>query len=160
MYTVDTLIERLEEQIELAPRLEENQVPGGRSLDDGTGIDYSTLSCRLKEGMAHASSIEALKTVEGGQRRYVKHLTAALVHVEELVPIFRKVRTVRGASYVDGAQRDAALSRLSPKDAKGGDLSNQIVFRCKGAIAELEKGRKVLEEGEAKETKMAGAAAK
>ena len=63
MDAVEFLIERLNEQITLAPSLQQNSVPGG-------AVEHMIL--RLKEGMNAANFIPRLKTVEAGSRRYTR----------------------------------------------------------------------------------------
>jgi hypothetical protein len=132
MLAVDFLIDRLNEQIELASKLEENTEAGG---------SIEGMKERLKEGINLASEIDTLRSVEGGSRLYGKHFAAALKHVEELAPIFAKVRLVQGAAYADLATREKAMAQFKPTPDK-------IVSICKAAIGELEKARKIYDQGE------------
>lgn len=140
MNSTDFLIERLQEQIKLAPSLRENETDGGR---------VRQMLERLVEGINLAQHIDLLKGVESGPRRYRTAFAAAKAHVEKLLPIFEQVGAVQAASYSDGEQRQKAMSRHK-------DKPKEIEALCNAAIAELQKANAVLAEGEAREAKLTG----
>lgn len=137
MYAAEFLIARLEEQIKLAPKLEESFEAGG---------SIAAICERLKEGMSRASGIEILRPVEQGARRYAKHFAAALDKIEPLKALFDRVNELRSGEYADGAQREAAMAQTKDTPAK-------IVGACKSAIEDLKAALKVIEEGERKDVK-------
>jgi hypothetical protein len=139
MYAAECLIERLEEQIRLAPRMTENTAAGG-SVD--------AMLERLTEQMNMAHVVPSLKAVEAGSRRYVACIRKAKEHVLKLRPIFERSKVVLLATYTDGAQREKALGQMK-------DVPGQITAICKAASAELDAALKVLEEGEGRLTKLA-----
>jgi hypothetical protein len=145
-YAAEFLIARLREQIELAPKMEENPAPGGNFVPWDAGDMVQTVVDRVKEGMAQSRHISALKPVEAGARRYCAAFEEALVHVENLANIFTQLRAVQGASYGDGEQRQKAMSRHK-------DKPKEIIAACTGAILALEKAMAVLDEGETKQSK-------
>ena len=151
MYAAETLIERAMEQIELAPKLEENQVPGGRSIPQEPQPDYGTFSSWLTDMMNHADSVDVLKTVEGGRRRYAKFCQKALEYAAKLQAIFGPIYAARAAHYADGEQRNKVMGRFK-------DSPKEIVTACEGIITQMEAALKVLEEGEHKDAKLAAAA--
>jgi len=137
-YAAEFLVARLNEQIEMAQRLEMNLKPGGR-------IDQ--IIDKVKEGINLSGSIPVLRGVQGGSRRYVAHFSAALAKLEPLVSVFDEIASVKGAKYEDGEQRGKAMSRMKGK-------SDQIVSACKEAIGELNHALAVIEEGEKVEAKV------
>ena len=150
MFAVESIIDRLEEQIKLAPQLVENGHPGGRFLDDGTGVDEGTIFAWLANGIGRCNHIPQLAAVEAGPRRYRKCLEKARDTLLPLVAEFKRIAAVQGAPYTDGNQREKAMKQLS-------DVPGKIVSACKAAISDLEAGMAILEEGERKEAKLAGA---
>lgn len=144
MDAAEMMIERLQEQIQLAPSLTENDVPGGTVED---------LCNRLVEGMNHAHEVKRLQAVEAGVRRYGKHLRDTLEKVQKLKPIFAEVAPVRDAIYANQQAKDKATARM--KERVG-----EIETICKGAIQDLHKALSVLEEGDGKMAKLAGSGVK
>lgn len=141
MYACEQMIECLEEQIRLAPRMIENAAAGG-------GVE--AMLTRLTEQMNMAHEVKGLKAVEAGSRRYAACIRKAKEHVLKLRPIFERSGAVLGAAYADGAQKEKSLGQMK-------DVPGQIVNICKAAIGELDAALKVLEEGEGRLTKLAGA---
>jgi hypothetical protein len=144
MYAVEQMIEALEEQQRLAPRMIENPVAGG---------SVEALLTRCTEQMNMAHEVKSLKAVEAGPRRYVACVRKAKEHILRLRPLFERCGGVLGAAYTDGAVREKALAQLK-------DVPPQIVAICKAAAGELDGALKVLEEGEGRLTKVAAAGAK
>lgn len=144
MHAPEFLIDRLEEQIKLAPQLIQNDVPGG---------SVAEMVEKLREGSNLAHHVPSLRAVEAGARRYAKCLTAATTHVQKLGPLFDSVAAVHSATYRDELQKKQAMDRFK-------DTPKQIIDACKAAIAELNGALKVLDEGDAKEARLAGAGAR
>lgn len=143
-YAADLLIERLKEQIQLAPQLRENEEPGGTCVQ---------MADRLTEGMNRAGHIVALKAVEGGKKRYERHFEVALKHVMELSPLFAAVANMRATPWASELQRDKAMAAFKDTPAK-------IISICKAAISEMEGASKLLDEGERRETRTTALASK
>jgi hypothetical protein len=137
------LIERLKEQIALAPELQENDVPGG-TLDDMIGAEG-----RLVLGINFAGHIPRLQAVEGGRRRYSACLQAAMNEVGKLRPIFAEIAPIRDAVFPTQDAKNKAMARLK-------DHEKKIVAICQTAIGHLERAQKVLDEGDMKQAKLAG----
>ncbi len=139
MYAAEFLIERLKEQLALAPALQENTEPGGT-------VEH--LVARLIEGENRYQYIEALKSVEGGGRKYGAHFSKAKAEVEKLGPIFAAINAARNGSYGDQLQYQKAMARF-------GDKAKEIESICQAAIRELEGALKLLDEGEGRVSKKA-----
>jgi hypothetical protein len=149
-YAAEFLIERLTEQIELAPKLEENPAPGGNFVPRDAGDMVQTVVDRVKEGMAQARHIPALRAVEAGHRRYCAAFEEALPHVNHLATLFGQLRNTKGANYADGEQRQKAMSRFKEKP-------KEIIASCEAAITALKKAIAVLDEGESRNAKVEAA---
>lgn len=135
MFAAEFLIERLQEQVTLAPQLIENTEPGG---------SIEQILDKLKEGMNKANLVPQLRMVESGARRYTVKMQAALTEVEKLKPIFEQIALVSSAQYADGAQQQKAMERFK-------DTPKKIEAVCKAAIGHLEGAVKILDEGEKKD---------
>ncbi len=137
------LIKRLQEQIDLAPSLQENDVPGG-TLDDMIGPEG-----RLLQGINFSGHVERLKAVEAGRRRYSRHLEDAYKELLKLREIFKEIAPTRDAVFPNQEAKNKAMSRHK-------DHEKRIVAICQAAIGHLERAQKVLDEGDVKQARLAG----